>query len=543
MSTFSVRSTAPDAYIIFFPYDITKTVVGADYSSDYLKTKPLFVRSDIMSIQTTKGKGGPGSWSCTLSPRYNYKSKIQPGIWCMIFMSDEDLGVGTTEEEDTRKESPLNNNGPDSGFKMLGIVRSVRATEITDPSSGTRSLRYDISGDDFHSVLDAQVYLNPSLRPGGDEKSSPIIDAQIFFKRQMDKPYSPADMCNLLIDAMLGVNEGLGEGILASGGSKAGAVYGLPPEVARRLTGVAPESGLFVDTLKRAIETDLLGTIAQQPQLASQFSLWSMLESYAHRLLNELYTELLPLNGNIKGRLVPTIVLRPIPFTSNGFNPTHLDTTYSAPVLQMGKTADVIEDGQNFLYTSREVGEEDIFGLNFGKSDSERFNYFFVSSNFANDQHNTAPAVAPLLGDSHNKNSQQPLGDSNSIARNGLRPFITSSNYLSMNLNNNIATNLIIRDLWGKAHLFENGQVQLVGSKRYIPVGTNITFKDRGWLAHVESVSNSYNVGSGGIKNFRTSIAFVRLQTVKGNPIDLEPDARSRKDYQANITSNRGDKQ
>jgi len=115
----TIRSTAPDAYIIFFPYASDRTEIGKAYKPSDISTKksPVFVRTDLISVNTSKSKGGAGSWSATLSPRINYNEVIDPGTWCMIFMSDEDLTL--TEQSDA-------NSGPESGLKMLGIVRSVR---------------------------------------------------------------------------------------------------------------------------------------------------------------------------------------------------------------------------------------------------------------------------------------------------------------------------------------------------------------------------------------------------------------------------------
>jgi hypothetical protein len=535
MST--IRSTSPDAYIIFFPYVNQQTQMGVAYSPTSLATKKVIIRTDLISVQTTKNKGGAGNWSASVAPGENYKSQIQPGSWCMIFMADHDL---------TLTESPTFNNGQNSGMKMLGIVRSVRAVESMDPSSGVRTLRYEFAGDDFHSVLDAQVYINPELRPPGNEKASPLIDSEVYFKKAEQNATTPSQMVSLLTTTLLGQKEGLGDGILSASGGKAGGVYGIPPALAKRLTGSAAPQDLFVNVLNLALQQDLMGQVTFQPHLSSGFTLWSMLEQFANKVVNEIYTELLPQKIGNDVRLVPTLVLRAIPFTSSGFSPKFNGKELSVPTLKIskaqGKTSDV-----NNLYTSRFVGEDEVLGINYGKSDSERFNFFFVSNNFANDLGLSAYSMAAILGNADtlertgdqkktDKNSQNALGDASSVARHGLRPFFAGTIYAQLNIDHFFAHNIIVRDMWSLAYLYDNGQVSLVGTNQHIPVGTNIEFKDRGWIAHVEAVSNSFSVAPSGHKSFRTNISFVRLQKFNGTPIDFDGDAKSFKEYQHNIT-------
>jgi hypothetical protein len=520
-----IRSTTPDAYIVFFPYVQPRTEMGKPFETNLLDTEPLLVRSELIAVSTQKSKGGAGSWNCTIAPSKNFKALIQPGSWCMIYMSNELL---TSDESDT------SGNALDSGLKMMGIVKSVRAVEAVDPNSGTRTFRFELSGDDFHSVFESQVYVNPELRPPGGANSSPIIDSEVYFKKPFETALSPADMSTFLIETLLGKREGLGNGILDAGGGKAGGVYAVPPKVAARLTGAAADGDLFVNLLNFKMQKDLYGSVTFQPQLSSLFTLWSMLESFSHKVLNEIYTDLQPKEINGKLVLVPTIIHRCIPFTSRDFKPTHQGKDYSIPTLTIEPKK---EDAETFLFTSRQVGEDEIFAINYGKSDAERFNFFFVSNNYAAERGLSAVSMASLLSDDTSPISQNPLGDPNSVARNGLRPFITSSNYLQNDNDAFIACNLVVRDMWHEAYKYENGQMSLIGTREHIPVGTNIEFVERDWICHVEAVGNSFSVSPAGYKTFRTNISFVRLQKLNGTPIDFAEDRFDEKSYHQNITA------
>ena len=105
-----------------------------------------------------------------------------------------------------------------------------------------------------------------------------------------------------------------------------------------------------------------------------------------------------------------------------------------------------------------------------------------------------------------------------------------------------MAHNLIIRDMWHSAYKYRNGQVNLIGTKDHIPVGTNIEFKEREWIAHVEGVNHRYSVAPDGHKTFRTTIAFVRMQKTDGTPIDVAKEVFVEKSFYPTISSSEGDR-
>lgn len=119
------------------------------------------------------------------------------------------------------------------------------------------------------------------------------------------------------------------------------------------------------------------------------------------------------------------------------------------------------------------------------------------------------------------------MADLASIQRYGLRPYITQTPYIANGPSgeNFLSINQIVSDMWDKAALYESGQVMLIGSAEHIPVGTNIHFRERGWLAHVEQVDHSFSVAPDGTKSLRTTLTFVRLQMLNGDPVDLTEQA------------------
>jgi len=57
-------STAPDAFAIFYSYQVENTKVVSDPSEAITtKSPPIFTISDVLSIRTTKPKTGVGNWT------------------------------------------------------------------------------------------------------------------------------------------------------------------------------------------------------------------------------------------------------------------------------------------------------------------------------------------------------------------------------------------------------------------------------------------------------------------------------------------------
>jgi len=486
MSESNIHISSPDAYIVVFPFIQEKTYLGSTYDSSTMETRLLMISKDIISISTSKGKGASGSWHATLGSSQNYKAALHPGCWVMIYINDFPYDKYT------------DGSSENSGLKMIGTIRSLRCIENTD-ESGTRTIRYEISGDDFHSVFQSNIYINSLLRIGQNTASAFAKNWIIFEKLLMaENGLSPDTMSTELLDAVLGADLSESTKLEYSGdpngktNAKIGGPIGVPVEMTRRF---GTPTVVFNSILKRCIGK-LLGSVTPQPSVGEQYTLWGLLKAYSHSLINEIYTDLIV----HEGKIVPGIVHRPIPFSTNGIH-GGLKITQEVRDLQ--------------LYVSKKIEENAIISLNYGKSDAERFNLFLIGSNFSHNIAFTALNQNDVTG-----LDMASIGDSNSIARFGLRPYISASDYVAMS-DDILKINELVRDIWSTGHLFENGQVTIVGCHEHISVGTNIEFTERKWIAHVEGVSHSFHASGSGHKSFFTTISFVRLQTKDGQPIDM----------------------
>jgi hypothetical protein len=526
------HSTTPDANIIFFPFkreDTIPFITGKQPKSQRMDINQISAQHDIITLQTSKPKGGMGSWNCMLSSRVNWKRILHPGCWCLIYISTDLLSGNETSELD-------------SGLKMIGIVKSVRRLEDLDPSTGTRRVRFSVSGDDFHSVFNTPIYLNVNLSDAVQGHDVSIANALLVLNKAFGVPLSPSGMVKALVDSLLGRpgftadKSGTNVNRLAFF-SRGGQPYLIPQVLVKRILGfnkIIEKETFFTRMVTFFLQNDLIGKIALQSDLGQMVTAWSLIHTYCHTILNEVYTDLLPTKITTTARLTPSLVLRAIPFTSpsgkKAIKHSSLITMQDAggPVIPTRKAGLTRISGKSFtpsgksanFYISRSIGEDEIFSFSSGKSDGERFNFFFVPPNitgYGGREINEAAFVSKIL---FGKGFDQ-IGDTASIARYGLRPYFGFSDYMLSDDSKIGLINQIVKDMYQQAHLFENGQITIIGTKEHIPVGTNIEWISRGWIAHVEKVDHVFEVGMNGMRSYRTTIAFSRLQNKKdGSPVD-----------------------
>lgn len=521
----NVHSTSPDSYVVVFPYEKERTSIGSIFKSDDLKTKRVVMDADIISVQTSKGKGGSGSWSVTLSSSKNYKAILHTGCWAAIYIND-------TPYSSEQKES--DSSSSESGLKMIGIVKSLRVDESTG-NNGVRTIRYQLSGEDFHTLFNNKIYISSLFRIPDSTGVAGLNSAYYIFGddfKDAQKKLNPGEIADLFLNAALSKAVSSRSVPSASAGvdkdAALGGTMGMPPAVATIFNLTPNKNNNFNDSIKRLIQKNMIGAVIIQPSIGDQFTIWSLIKSYTNPICNEIYTDLVVQDK----KLVPAFVCRSIPFgTKKGSFVAGPDSGHP-----MQKTIHDSDESIG-LVVSKDIKEHEIINLNYGKSDGERFNFFYISTSLSRNKDVLSDRMVNLVAGGKLSN----IGDSVSIARYGLRPYITSSEFILDVQDHAKDINRVVRDMWATAHFYENGQVTIVGSHEHIPVGSNITFGERKWIAHVEGVSHQYSVGGDGMKSFTTTITFVRLQTKKGNPIDLvEGLGTSQRPFDRGVTHSEG---
>lgn len=523
------HSTQPDANIVFYPFKYEDTRSAP--KGKEMDVEEISAQDHLIELQTSKSKGGVGSWSVVLDSSKNWKSLLNPGTWALIYTSDQPL-TGKEESE------------PDSGLKMVGIIRSIRRIEQVDPGTATKRVRYLVTGEDFQSVFNTPVYLNANMVEVTQGQSLGQAAALLIFGKNFQNVFTPSTIVKAIVDALLGKPAFEGE---KSGGAvtktplvsaRQGQPYKVPPEVAKRIMGKKASGDFFTGMITFYLQQNLAGSYVNKPEVTGVQSVWSVMDAFCHRIVNEMYTDLIPVNIDGKTRLLPSLVLRSIPFSKKPQKPHASCISMMEAGGAKGATQIVgkrsangtiqqnrdrkgvsVDSGKGaHFYVSRVISEDEVVGLNVGKSDRERFNFFLVFPNAGNGVTPEKSILESVL-----RRGVSSVADTASIARYGLRPYITQTPYIANGKTgeNFLAINEIVSDMWDKAALYESGQVMLIGAHEHIPVGTNIRFEERGWLAHVEQVDHTFTVSPDGTKSYKTTLTFVRLQMLNGDPVDL----------------------
>jgi len=215
------------------------------------------------------------------------------------------------------------------------------------------------------------------------------------------------------------------------------------------------------------------------------------LNQFTNAPLNELYT---CFRVNPKGRVMPTLVFRQIPFTSEDFKSEGPVTRFMNIPRWNIDTALILE---------ADLGREEAARINFVQ--------YFGKSSVGKD--GTAIALEIAQGNY--------FYDQADITRSGLRPYVITSEFDEIGEANKITFR---SPVWAKVmadaliggHLKMNGTILSAGIVDPIAVGDNLEFD--GVVYHIEQVQHncSYDAGMGR-RTFRTTISLSHGIRVESN--------------------------
>jgi hypothetical protein len=238
-----------------------------------------------------------------------------------------------------------------------------------------------------------------------------------------------------------------------------------------------------------------------KPEYWNQVTLWSILNQYTNSPLNEMYScfRIDP----VTGRVIPTIVFRQIPFTSEDF---------------VGQTFGVLDGQASTIVTTRyltlprwKVGAESVHNADLGTDESARINFvqYYAKSTFSDKGIDMADETA-----SHNYTF-----DGDDIIRSGLRPYIVQNQFEDLPdilVQSAPTWARILGDAVIGGHLKVNGSMELTGIVEPITVGDNFEFG--GVVFHIEQVVHrSFINPQDGKKTFRTMLSLSHGVSVQSN--------------------------
>lgn len=470
-----------------------------------------------LSVSSTKNNYIT-SLNAGLYPSQKWLKVINPGDWLCAWM------VQSKTQFDKLLDKIKSNkacNEFNDGLKFFGKVGAVRKQLRQDPN-GVRRVRYILTGAGF-SEFDATLYYNPYLAGREDQLATYFgrfgYDINQFIDQKRGG-ISSEKAIPQIIDVMFGKGTPpeLGQQILtSSSGASTDRVYGLEGDYSYVLpTEVATIIGKNTTTKKAGVGySDVLETVigVQQyteadleiakrfqpdgaktahsrrftatPELLGAFlpthiafanrTVWNILLEFLNRSLNEMYTTL---RVNANGQVVPTMVVRQLPFNSNlSFAKVPITKFASLPRWEIDPLL---------------IKEVDI-----GKTDGMRINFVELLP---------VSSAAAARNPSATSVSNPPRWDAADIARHGLRPYHQSvPAYPGETRNDSLSQwKDVLQDILMGQHLTMSGQMSCVGIPSPICIGDNVEFE--GILYHIESVTHSCGISESGFKSFNTSL-------------------------------------
>lgn len=531
-------------------YDRSKKQSLSEIYSDAvaIRGKPMVITDDCLSLSVSGSKANYlMQLNATLiGEKTDYLSEIFPGDYIMAWMVNSresygDLIKRLNELGDS--DSPLNQFN--DGLKFFGRVQSLRK-KLTQLPEGGRTIRYSLNGTSFNE-LDAQVFYEEHLAEkigaigkylGRLGKSLNDLIAEKGQGLDINKAIP------LFLDLMLGegVPASLGRGnpdprIRSTTGMTPGYAYVLPDIVGKTIgknkTGssgglityadcletvigiqsyssfslTGDESALVTSEISnvnmgtfsvaqnfqptgthsggsRRVTDPLLGVFTPQIPHFTDKSVWTVLRQYLNPAVNEMYTAL---RVNPEGLVVPTLVVRQLPFTSE-FLQTDLKVTRYLSLPRWGIDGVLVRN------------------VDIGRSDALRMNFVHV---YGDTIDRSQPFAAQIV-------RNPPIRDDLDIARSGLRPHMETVACSPGDVRSGGPAKWmeITSDIMIGQHLTLTGVMTTVGIQSPICPGDNMEWD--GTVYHIESVTHSCGISADGRKNFSTTLALTH--GINANP-------------------------
>jgi len=503
---------------------------------DPKKTRmPLVVQNDCVQLTVSESKSGvTGSLQATLlSGDLNYRTAIAPGDF--VFANMLDWTDSTDDKQITvnsiakRARNLQSINRFNDGFKGVFKVQNVRKGLRVTPD-GKKQLVYFITAFSF-TEFNNKMYFNPFLLDDGDPNNDTLFVSRISdqWNKIVGKKAKKniQEILKLFITSFLG--EGLSDegkktkGILKSPNdlffmpSEVGSLLGLPKvskaaDIYNYIMGIqkytttnsksSSTAGLSPYIAKREgrfFETanSIEGLTVIQPEYWNQKQVWGIMQQYLNSVMNEMYTTHRP--DPSSGHMMPTVVIRQKPFTTEH---------YKGPLSGVST--------KFFNLPRWKVDPGMILGdLNLGSEEAARINFVQIFGR--------SIATDPASNISSQIAAKNYIFDKYDIQRNGLKPYIATSNFDFPDGDDNKGNKApqwvkVIADWLIGGQLKESGTIPLIGVQKPVPVGDNLELD--GIVYHIESVSHTFAASPDGFKSFRTNINV-------SNGVDL----RSNEDY------------
>jgi hypothetical protein len=515
------------------------------------KNAPLIITDDCIQMSVSGGKGNcVKSLNATLKGDTNYlsASAMLPGDWVMAWMH---TNKGDTDKIIKALVSGEAANGFHSGLKFIGRVHDIRKNLRID-ANGLKTVTYSLQGVGFDE-LSTVFFYDPALASAESISDIWQFMAQIgqdvnsWLSKLNNNAGQIKDNAEALLVGFLDFTVGKSKSHIANRAlenigsdlkvapqhsKEAPYSYLVPTSVAATLgkniaddrkgggfghqsfgygdlltllTGVqkykvespTPEHYGFVPDLEYSKSTRgrlmcperIKGTYIPIEQSFLNTPLWGLLNTFKNPNVNEMYTCIRP---DVFGDLMPTIVFRQIPFSSNAIK--------EDPNMPLTR----------FLSLPRwKIPGAMVTGMDVGRSNSTHWNFIHVYGNLSPYHQELEYDIAAQMQNNH------PIADYVDMSRSGIKPFMST---VAQSIEDTVTPGKArtwmeaIADWNIGAQYMLNGSVHCFGVQSPIAEGDNIEID--GIAFHIDSISHSCGI-NGGFKYFSTS-----MNVTNGMPID-----------------------
>ena len=542
------KTVNPHAYVLIWNY---KDRIIADGATEPHEIEQVIINSaSLLSISTSKTKSSPaGTFEISLAPTFNWIARITPGSWCVINMSQSKIVENISG-------SNLGNANPKE-FKMLGRIDSVRVVVSVDSQTGARLTNYVVTGQDWASVFNTRIYIDPVARNNNLDRLSAVGHAaRILFdealldwigKKDVALP-SPSNVIEAIIelwgnpikdisaavdDIRTNLNESNNRKIQTDLTITSQSQFKIPSELSRYMgfKSKGGDAAVCISSILTRYEGVLDGKDQYSgdtreahgfPDPASFYginSFWQLLVDNCNAALNELVADV-RWEGD-----KPALALykRIKPFANRK---TFIGTrSEDPPTTHVTKNLSLFKNIRQII-----IDKNDVLTINAGTNWRDKVNFIEIQP-----QQN----LLRVNLETQVKLDAQTV-DLLAFERDGFKPLLQRVNYMPYDGGTPAplaATEwkYLLREWYFNTHNMLDGSMSIIGQDRYIQVGDNIKV-DAGilgtgpfnigqdnqrqsfLLAHVESISNQFGVDPNtGARTFITTIAFVRGIIVDSN--------------------------
>ncbi len=540
----SVHQSSPTWVLTFVRWEFRDTLRTPTSAPNSVR-RPMVIENDCVQVNVALNKGilTPSMSATLLETDINYETELSPGDFVFVNMLNWPSDARRVADK-ARASMPINEVG--DGFKGFFKIQGVRKTVSVDPGSGTKTVMFKINGFAF-TEFNNTIYFNPNLI---NQKSltnqalfiSDISTAWASYVSQAGKPFVQ-EVLAFLIQNLIG--SGINPKAAVVGGLTVSPnVHFQVPQLVGRLLGTtntdkentkdfksvvaakdvylylfgiqqygsgtaaSMASGMNPSNLEPSqrypgfyyTTIPCQGNTLLKPEYWNQVKLWSILNQYTNSPLNELYTCFRVSKFN---RIMPTLVFRQIPFTSEDF----VGQKFGAQDAN-AKAISVT----NFLNLPRwRVRSDFVFNMDIGKDEAARINFvqYYAKSNFSDKGIESSGETASI----------NYVFDKDDIVRSGLRPYIVQNQFDDL-------PDALIRSapVWARVlgdaviggHLKLNGTLNCVGIVEPVSIGDNLEFD--GTVYHIEQISHTCSISpSNGVKSFRTILSLSHGVSLNSN--------------------------